>query len=83
MRQHVITEFDKNNDRMLSFDEFQLGINGTAAKNDQGWQVSRFSKRVDENEMFVRLFSSRLKIVPFTVIKTFRSFQMNSHIYQP
>jgi hypothetical protein len=39
MREHVMKEFDKNNDRMLSFEEFQLGINGTAAKNDQGWQV--------------------------------------------
>ncbi len=39
MREHVMREFDKNNDRMLSFQEFELGINGTGAKNDQGWQV--------------------------------------------
>jgi len=39
MRQHVMKEFDKNSDRMLSFDEFELGINGSEAKNDQGWQV--------------------------------------------
>lgn len=38
MRQHVMKEFDKNNDRMVSFDEFQNGINGTEARNDQGWQ---------------------------------------------
>lgn len=39
MRQHVFKEFDANNDRMLSMDEFLAGINGTGAKNDQGWQV--------------------------------------------
>lgn len=39
MRQHVMKEFDKNNDRMLSFNEFELGVNGTGARNDQGWQV--------------------------------------------
>ena len=39
MRQHVLTEFDKNADRMLSLEEFLLGINGTGAKNEQGWQV--------------------------------------------
>ncbi|CAF1467524.1 unnamed protein product [Rotaria magnacalcarata] len=38
MRQHLLTEFDKNADRMLSLEEFLLGINGTGAKNDQGWQ---------------------------------------------
>lgn len=38
MREHVMKEFDSNNDRMLSFDEFERGINGTGAKNDQGWQ---------------------------------------------
>jgi len=38
MREHVMREFDRNNDRMLSFQEFELGINGTGAKNDQGWQ---------------------------------------------
>jgi hypothetical protein len=39
MRQHVMKEFDKNNDRMLSLDEFEFGMNGTGAKNDQGWKV--------------------------------------------
>jgi hypothetical protein len=39
MREHVIHEFDKDNDRMLSLEEFQFGMNGTGAKNDQGWQV--------------------------------------------
>ena len=39
MRQHVMKEFDKNNDRMVSFDEFEGGIKGNDAKNDQGWQV--------------------------------------------
>ena len=39
MREHVMKEFDKNNDRMLSFEEFEYGINGTNAKNDQGWKV--------------------------------------------
>jgi len=38
MRQHVMKEFDKNDDRMISFQEFESGINGTDAKNDQGWQ---------------------------------------------
>ncbi|CAF1520063.1 unnamed protein product [Adineta steineri] len=38
MREHVMKEFDKNHDYMLSFQEFELGINGTNAKNDQGWQ---------------------------------------------
>lgn len=41
MRQHVMKEFDKNSDRMISFQEFELGVNGTEAKNDQGWQVMR------------------------------------------
>ena len=40
MREHVMKEFDRDNDRMLSFNEFELGINGTGAKNDQGWQVN-------------------------------------------
>ncbi len=44
MREHVMKEFDKNSDRMLSLDEFELGINGTGAKNDQGWQV-KYKKR--------------------------------------
>jgi len=38
MRQHVMKEFDKNKDRMLSLDEFDTGINGKDAKNEQGWQ---------------------------------------------
>lgn len=40
MREHVMKEFDKNNDRMLSYAEFEHGINGTEARNDQGWQVN-------------------------------------------
>ena len=39
MREHVMKEFDKNSDRMLSLDEFEHGINGSNAKNDQGWKV--------------------------------------------
>ncbi len=39
MREHVMKEFDRNDDRMISFAEFESGINGTGAKNDQGWQV--------------------------------------------
>ena len=39
MRLHVMKEFDKNEDRMISFDEFERGINGKEAKNDQGWKV--------------------------------------------
>jgi len=46
MRQHVMREFDKNNDRMLSFEEFIFGINGTGAKNDQGWQS------IEDNTVF-------------------------------
>ncbi|CAF0757979.1 unnamed protein product [Didymodactylos carnosus] len=38
MREHVMREFDKNNDRMLSYQEFMSGINGTGAKNEQGWE---------------------------------------------
>ena len=39
MREHVMNEFDKNNDRMLSLEEFETGIRGKDAKNDQGWKV--------------------------------------------
>ena len=39
MREHVMREFDADNDRMLSWDEFEHGMNGTGAKNDQGWKV--------------------------------------------
>jgi hypothetical protein len=39
MRQHVMKEFDKDNDRMISWEEFANGVNGTGANNDQGWQV--------------------------------------------
>lgn len=42
MRQHVMKEFDKNEDRMLSIDEFLVGINGTGARNDQGWLVKKY-----------------------------------------
>ncbi|UJR36200.1 hypothetical protein I4U23_028933 [Adineta vaga] len=46
MREHVMKEFDKNNDRMLSLDEFERGINGKEAKNDQGW------KSIEDNPVF-------------------------------
>ncbi|CAF0785461.1 unnamed protein product [Adineta ricciae] len=46
MRQHVMREFDKNNDRMLSFEEFEHGIDGKDAKNDQGW------KSIEDNPVF-------------------------------
>ncbi|CAF0923927.1 unnamed protein product [Rotaria sp. Silwood1] len=46
MREHVMKEFDKNNDRMLSLDEFMLGLNGTNAKNEQGWQS------IEDNAVF-------------------------------
>lgn len=39
MRLHVMKEFDKNDDRMVSLEEFQRGINGKDARNDQGWKV--------------------------------------------
>ena len=39
MRDHVMREFDENEDRMLSLNEFEHGMKGTGAKNDQGWQV--------------------------------------------
>lgn len=39
MRLHVMKEFDKNKDRMISFDEFERGIQATEATNDQGWKV--------------------------------------------
>ena len=39
MREHVVKEFDKDNDRMLSLEEFEVGLRGKGAKNDQGWQV--------------------------------------------
>lgn len=49
MREHVMKEFDQNSDRMLSYEEFQLGVNGTGAKNDQGWQVRSTSILVEES----------------------------------
>ena len=45
MREHVMREFDRNNDRMLSLDEFEQGVNATEANKDQGWQVSRIRNR--------------------------------------
>jgi len=50
MRQHVMKEFDKNHDRMISFQEFEVGINGTEAKNDQGWQSIEDSTVYSEQE---------------------------------
>ncbi|CAF3724199.1 unnamed protein product [Adineta steineri] len=46
MREHVMKEFDKNNDRMLTLDEFEHGLKGTGAKNDQGW------KSIEDNDVF-------------------------------
>ena len=45
MREHVMREFDRNNDRMLSLDEFEQGVNATEANKEQGWQVSRTRDR--------------------------------------
>lgn len=41
MRQHVMKEFDKDNDRMVSYEEFNRGLNAPGAKDDQGWKVNR------------------------------------------
>lgn len=38
MREHVMKEFDKNSDRMVSYEEFDRGINAPEARNDQGWK---------------------------------------------
>lgn len=38
MRAHVMSEFDKDENRMISYEEFSRGINGTDARNDLGWQ---------------------------------------------
>ncbi|CAF0992818.1 unnamed protein product [Rotaria sordida] len=46
MREHVMKEFDKDNDRMLSLEEFVRGLNGTGAKNEQGW------KSIEDNTVF-------------------------------
>jgi hypothetical protein len=62
MREHVMKEFDKNNDHMLSFDEFEHGINGTGAKNDQGWQSIEDSTVYSDQEF--RTFSDQLAHVP-------------------
>ncbi len=75
MREHVMKEFDKNNDRMLSFQEFELGVNGTGAKNEQGWQVIYYILIYSIIINFV--FFSPLKIVLFILIKIFKSFLKN------
>ncbi|CAF3983636.1 unnamed protein product [Rotaria magnacalcarata] len=62
MREHVMKEFDKNNDRMLSFDEFEHGINGTEAKNDQGWQSLEDSTPYSDQEF--QNFSDQLIHAP-------------------
>ncbi|CAF4348791.1 unnamed protein product, partial [Rotaria sp. Silwood2] len=58
MREHVMKEFDKDNDRMLSLEEFMSGINGTGAKNEQGWQ-SIEDKTVFSDQEFQQ-FSEKL-----------------------
>ncbi len=78
MREHVMKEFDKNNDRMLSFQEFELGINGTGAKNDQGWQVILSYYPFKHSSHFIY---SLLKTVPSSLIRTFNIFPKNSPIY--
>ena len=40
MREHVMKEFDKNNDRMVSYEEFDRGMKAPEARNEQGWKVS-------------------------------------------
>ncbi|CAF0881309.1 unnamed protein product [Adineta ricciae] len=62
MREHVMKEFDRDNDRMLSFNEFELGINGTGAKNDQGWQSIEDSTIYSEQEF--NKFSENLDHAP-------------------
>ncbi len=74
MRSHVMKEFDKNNDRMLSFHEFELGINGTGAKNDEGWQVILYSHTFQSLSFII---FSPLKIVLSILIRNFKSFPMN------
>ncbi|CAF1173210.1 unnamed protein product [Rotaria sordida] len=62
MREHVMKEFDKNNDRMLSYEEFQHGINGKEARNDQGWQSLEDSTVYSDQEF--QSFSEQLAHVP-------------------
>jgi len=38
MREHVMKEFDKNNDRMVSYEEFDRGMKAPEARNEQGWK---------------------------------------------
>lgn len=52
MRAHVMSEFDKDENRMISYEEFSRGINGTDARNDLGWQVSFDSIMSNMNSMF-------------------------------
>ncbi|CAF4628944.1 unnamed protein product, partial [Rotaria sp. Silwood2] len=58
MREHVMKEFDKNNDRMLSYEEFQHGINTKEAQNDQGWQSLEDSTVYSDQEF--QSFSDQL-----------------------
>ncbi|CAF1509600.1 unnamed protein product [Rotaria sp. Silwood1] len=58
MREHVMKEFDKNNDRMLSYEEFQHGINADEAKNNQGWQSIEDSTVYSDQEF--QSFSEQL-----------------------
>jgi hypothetical protein len=74
MRQHVMKEFDKNQDRMISFQEFETGLNGTNAKNDQGWQVILHYHIFNHSFAF---FYSPSKTVLSFLIKTFTSSPMN------
>ena len=76
MRQHVMKEFDKNNDRMISFQEFELGVNGTEAKNEQGWQVMRTSFFIPSIDYSLFMFS-HLKTVRFTRMWSFRNSRKN------
>jgi hypothetical protein len=73
MRQHVMKEFDKNNDRMLSFDEFEHGINGTEAKNDQGWKV-----RYSNSLLCIKILERILRVRLTTKGEHFRC---NIHLY--
>ncbi len=79
MREHVMKEFDKNNDRMLSFQEFEVGINGTGAKNDQGWQV--ILHYYPFKHYYILFIYSRLKTVRSSPIRTFKSFPKNSPMH--
>ncbi len=40
MREHVFNEIDKNNDKMVSLDEFVASTKDGAFDKDAGWDVS-------------------------------------------